>query len=55
MEETDPLIIKFFFMLNSSEHEISMLDKSHLINLLEELLIKSKFHYSCLSNQTFKS
>ena len=30
---------KSFFMLNSAEHEISMLDKSHLINLLDELLI----------------
>ena len=28
---------KSFFMLSSAEHEISMLDKSHSINLLEEL------------------
>ena len=34
-----PMIIKVFFMLNSAEHEISMLDKSHLINLQEEHLI----------------
>ena len=45
---------KSFFMLNSAEHEISMLDKSHLINLLEELLIYRKFHCFCLSNETFK-
>ena len=41
---------KSFFMLNSAEHEISMLDKSHLINLLEELLIYRKFHCFYLSN-----
>ena len=45
---------KSFFMLNSAEHEMSMLDKSHLINPLEELLIYRKFHCFCLSNQTFK-
>ena len=41
-------------MLNSAEHEISMLDKSHLTNLLEELLIYRKFNCFCLSTQTFK-
>ena len=41
-------------MLSSAEHEISMLDKSHLINLLEKLLIYRKFRCFCLSNQTFK-
>ena len=45
---------KSFFMLISAEREISMLDKSHLINLLEELLIYRKFHCFCLSYQTFK-
>ena len=45
---------KSFFMLNSAEHEISMLDKYHLINLLEELLIYRKFHCFSLSNQTFR-
>ena len=37
---------KRFFMLNSAEHEVSMLDKSHLINLLEELLIFRKLYVS---------
>ena len=49
-----PMIIKSFFMLNSAEHEISMLDKSHLITFLGELLIDRNFHRFCLSNQTFK-
>ena len=47
------MIIKFFFMLNSTEHKISVLDKSHLINLLEELFIYRKFHCFCLSSLTF--
>ena len=51
---TWPHDYKSFFMLNSTEHEISMLDKSHLVNLLEALLIYRKFHRFCLSNQTFK-
>ena len=34
---------KSFFMLNSTEHEISMLDKTHLINPLEELLSIANF------------
>ena len=48
-----PVLIKLFFMLNSAEQEISKLDKSNLINLLEKtfdlwrfplfLTIKSKF------------
>ena len=41
---TSPHDYKSFFMLDSAEHEISMLDKSHLINLLEELSIYRKFH-----------
>ena len=41
-------------MLNSTEHEILILDKSHLINLLDELFIYRKFHCFCLSNQSFK-
>ena len=45
---------KKFFMLNSAEHEISMLGKSHLINLLDKLFIYRKFHCFCLSNETFK-
>ena len=45
---------KSFFALNSAEHEISMLDKPRLINLLEELLIYGKFRCFYLSNQTFK-
>ena len=31
--------IKSFLMLNSAEHEISMLDKSHFMNPLEEIFI----------------
>ena len=45
---------KSFFMLNWAEHEISMLDKSCLINLLEELFIYKEFHCFCPSNQTYK-
>ena len=52
--ENWPHDYKRFFMLNSAEHEISMLDKSHLINLQHELLIYRKFHCFCPSNQTFK-
>ena len=52
--EIRPHDYKSFFMLSSAEHGISMLDKSHLINFLEELLIYTKFHCLCLSNQTFK-
>ena len=33
-----PRAYKNFFMLNSAEHEISKLDKSNLINLLERVL-----------------
>ena len=46
---------KTFFMLNIAEHEISKLDKSNLINLLEKLLTCGDFHCFCLSNQSFKS
>ena len=53
-QELWPHDYKRFFMLNSAEHEISMFDKSHLINLLDELLIYRKFHCFCPSNQTFK-
>ena len=49
-----PRDYKSLFMLNSAEHEISMLDKSRLINLLEELLIYRKFHCFYISNQTFE-
>ena len=45
---------KNVFMLNSADHEISMFDKSNMINLLEEILIYRKFHCFSLSNQTFK-
>ena len=41
-------------MFNPVEHEISMLDKSHLVKLLDELLINRKYQCFCLSNQTFK-
>ena len=53
VRSTGPMIINVFFMLNSADHEILMLDKS-LINLLEEFLICRKFHCFCLSNQTLK-
>ena len=33
--ETRPRAYKTFFVLNSAEHEISKLDKSNLINVLE--------------------
>ena len=49
-----PHAYKTFFMLNSAEHEISKLDKSNLINLLEKLLTCEDFHCFCLSNQSFK-
>ena len=51
------------FVLNSTEHEISMLDKCHLINLLEKLLIASADQIKLLNwishtlssiNDTFK-
>ena len=45
---------KTFFMLNSVEHEISKVDKSNLINLLEKFLTCGDFHCFCLSNQSFK-
>ena len=45
---------KTFFMLNSADNEISKLDKSNLINLLEKLLTCKDFHCFCLSNQKFK-
>ena len=41
-------------MLNLAEHEISKLDKSNLINLLEKLLTCKYFHCFCLSNQSFE-
>ena len=47
-------IIKLFFILNSAEHEISKLDKSNLINLMEKLSTCGDFHCFCLSNQSFK-
>ena len=40
-------------MLNSAEHEISKLDESNLINVLEKLLTCKDFQL-CLSNQSFK-
>ena len=49
-----PCAYKTFFMLNSAEHEISKLDKSNLINLLEKLLTCGHFHCFCLANQSFK-
>ena len=49
-----PRAYKTFFMLNSAEHEISKLDKSNLINLLEKLLTCEDFQCFCLSNQGFK-
>ena len=49
----DPMIIRFS-MLNPAEHEISILDKSHLIKLLRERSIYRNFHCFCPSNQTFK-
>ena len=49
-----PCAYKTFFMLNSAEYEISKLDKSNLINLLEKLLTFEDFHCFCLSNQSFK-
>ena len=42
-------------MLNSAEHEISMLDKSHLINPLGELLIYRKIYCFFQSNQNLSS
>ena len=52
--QTWPRAYKTFFMLNSAEHEISKLDKSNLINLLEKRLTCGDFHCFCLSNQSFK-
>ena len=49
-----PYAYKTFFMLNSAEHEISKLNKSNLINLLEELLTYEDCHSFCLLNQSFK-
>ena len=49
-----PCAYKTFFMLNSAEHEISKLDKSNLINLLEKLLTCKDFSCFCPSNQSFK-
>ena len=40
-------------MLNLAEHGISMLDKSHLINLLEELLIYRNFIVSAYQIKIF--
>ena len=49
-----PRAYETFFMLNSAKHEISKLDKSNLINLLERRLTCRDFHCFCLSNQSFK-
>ena len=49
-----PCAYKTFFMLNSAEHEISKLDKSILINLLEKILTCGDFHCFYLLNQSFK-
>ena len=49
-----PVLIKVFFVLNQAEHEISKLDKSNSINLLEKLLTCGDFRGFCLSNQSFK-
>ena len=51
---TRPCAYKTFFMLNSAEHEISKLDKSSLINLLEKLLTCKDFHCFRPLNQNFK-
>ena len=51
--ENRPCAYKTFFMLHSAEHEISKLDKSNLINLLQKLLTCKDFHCFCLSNQNF--
>ena len=51
---TRPCAYKTFFMLNSAELEISKLDKSNLINLLDKLLTSGDFHCFCLSNRSFK-
>ena len=42
-------------MLNSAECEVSKLDKSNLINLLQKLMTCGDFHCFCLANQSFKS
>ena len=49
-----PCAYKTFFVLNSAEHEMSKLDKSNLINLLEKLLIFRDFHCFCISNHSLK-
>ena len=49
-----PRAYKTFFMLNSAEHEISMLDKTNLIDLLDKLLACGDTDYFCRSNQSFK-
>ena len=49
-----PCAYKTFFMLNSAQHEISKLDKSNLINVLEKVLTCDDFHCFCLLNQSFK-
>ena len=49
-----PHAYKTFFMLNSAEHEISMLNKSNLIHVLESLLTFGDFRCFYLSNQSFK-
>ena len=41
---TRPCAYKTFFMLNSAEHEISKMDKSNLINLLDNCLTCGDFH-----------
>ena len=49
-----PCAYKTFFMLNSAEHEISMLSKSNLVNLLDKLLACGDTYYFCQSNQSFE-
>ena len=44
----------FFFMCNSAKHEISLLNKSYLINILKSLLTCGDFRCFYLSNQSSK-